>query len=106
MALRGNFTVAPSVKLINTISVDIRDHKIVIIDFSETVYMDDSAALVVEQLIDIAIAENTECLVMGLEGLPATGLQGLNALKGVPADHVVANLDEARDVARRLLLEA
>ena len=106
VALRGNFTVASSVKLINTISVDIRDHEIVIIDFSETVYMDDSAALVVEQLIDIANAENTECVVMGLAGLPATALQGLNALKGVPADHVVANLDEARDVARRLLLEA
>ena len=39
MALRGNFTVASSVKLINTISVDIRDHEVVIIDFSETVYM-------------------------------------------------------------------
>ena len=106
VALRGNFTVASSVKLINTISVDIRDHDVVIFDFSETVYMDDSAALVVEQLIDVAIAENTECVVMGLAGLPATALQGLNALKGVPVDHVVANLDEARDVARRLLLEA
>ena len=106
VALRGNFTVASSVKLINTISVDIRDHEVVIFDFSETVYMDDSAALVVEQLIDVAIAENTECLVMGLEGLPATTLQGLNALKGVSADHFVADLDEARGVARRLLLEA
>ena len=106
VALRGNFTVASSVKLINTISVDIRDHEIVIFDFSETVYMDDSAALVVEQLIDVAIAEDTECLVMGLQGLPASALQGLNVLKGVPADHVVADLDEARDVARRLLLQA
>ena len=106
VALRGNFTVASSVKLINTISVDIRDHEVVIFDFSETVYMDDSAALVVEQLIDVAIAEKTECLVMGLEGLPATTLQGLNALKGVSADHFVADLDEARGVARRLLLEA
>ena len=105
MALRGNFTVASSVKLINTISVDIRDHEVVIFDFSETVYMDDSAALVVEQLIDVAIAEDTECIVMGLEGLPATTLQGLNALRGVPAGHFVADLDEARDVARRLLLE-
>ena len=106
VALRGNFTVASSVKLINTISVDIRDHEVVIFDFSETVYMDDSAALVVEQLIDVAIAEKTECLVMGLEGLPATTLQGLNALKAVSADHFVADLDEARGVARRLLLEA
>ena len=104
VALRGNFTVASSVKLINTISLDIRDHEIVIFDCSKTVYMDDSAALVVEQLI--AVAENTDCVMMGLEGLPATTLQGLNALRGVPADQIVADLDEARDVARRLLLEA
>ena len=86
VALRGNFTVASSVKLINTISVDLRDHEVVIFDFSETVYMDDSAALVVEQLIDVAIAEKTECVVMGLEGLPATTLQGLNALKGASVE--------------------
>ena len=106
VALRGNFTVASSVKLINTISVDIRDHDVVIFDFSETVYMDDSAALVVEQLIAVAVAENTDCVMMGLEGLPATALQGLNALSGVPADHIVADLDGARGIARRLLLEA
>ena len=57
VALRGSFTVASANKLISTISVDIRDHEVVILDFSDTVFMDDSAALVVEQLIDTAIAE-------------------------------------------------
>ena len=56
VALRGSFTVASANKLISTISVDIRDHEVVILDFSDTVFMDDSAALVVEQLIDTAIA--------------------------------------------------
>ena len=106
VALRGNFTVASSVKLINTISLDIRDHEVVIFDFSDTVYMDDSAALVVEQLIDVAIAENTECIIMGLAGLPADTLRGLNSLQGVPAAHFVADLDEARGVAKGLLVEA
>ena len=41
-----------------------------ILDFSETVYMDDSAALVVEQMIDTAIAEDTPCIVLGLGGGP------------------------------------
>ena len=31
----------------------------VILDFSDTVYIDDSAALVVEQLIDTAMEEDT-----------------------------------------------
>ena len=37
VALRGSFTVASSNKLISTISVDIRDHEVVILDFSGTV---------------------------------------------------------------------
>ena len=103
VALRGSFSVASSNKLINTISVDIRDHEVVILDFSDTVYMDDSAALVVEQLIDTAIAEDTECIVMGLAGPPAATLQTLNVLRRVPSDHFVATLDDARETAKRIL---
>ena len=101
--LRGTFSVASSSKLVSTIGVDIRDHEVVILDFSETVYMDDSAALVVEQMIDIAMAEDTECIVMGLHGMPASTLEALNVLERVPADRFVATLDEAREAAARLL---
>ncbi|MCY3748944.1 MAG: SulP family inorganic anion transporter [Chloroflexi bacterium] len=103
VALRGSFTVASANKLISTISVDVRDHEVVILDFSDTVYMDDSAALVVEQLVDSAMAESTEVIVMGLEGRPAITLQALNALQHVPADRFVKTEDEARVVAQRLL---
>ena len=104
VALRGCFSVASSNKLINTISVDIRDHEVVILDFSETVYMDDSAALVVEQLVDAALDEETECIVVGLGGRPAITLQALDVLKRVPADHMVATLDDARETSRRILV--
>ncbi len=103
VALRGSFTVASSSKLINTISVDIRDHEVVILDFSDSVYIDDSAALVVEQMIDSAIHQDTECIVVGLTGLPATTIHALNVLDSVPEDHEVATLDEAREIAGRLL---
>ena len=103
VALRGSFTVASSNKLIDTISVDIRDHEVVILDFSGTVYVDDSAALVVEQLIDNAIAEDTQCIVMGLAGPPAATLQALNVLRSVPADHFVGTLDEAKETAKGML---
>ena len=103
VALRGCFSVASSNKLINTISVDISDHEIVILDFSETVYMDDSAALVVEQLVDAAIDEETECIVVGLGGRPATTLEALDVLKHVPADHIVPTLDDARERAKLIL---
>ena len=71
VSLRGSFSVASSSKLISAIGGDIRDHEVVILDFSDTVYMDDSAALVVEQLIDTAIEQNTGCIVMGLTGSTA-----------------------------------
>ena len=103
VALRGNFSVASAAKMINTISVDIRDHEIVILDFSNTIYMDDSAALVMEQLIDGALAEDVVCIVMGLTGLPATTLSALNVLRRVPEENFVEDLDRAREVAKRML---
>ena len=103
VALRGSFTVASSHKLIGTISVDIRDHEVVILDFSETVYVDDSAALVVEQLIDTAISQDTEVVVMGLAGPALQTVEGLNVLERLPEDRLAANLEEARAIAGRLL---
>ena len=64
VALRGSFSVASSNKLVNTISLDIQEHEVVIFDFTDTVSVDDSAALVVEQLIDVAMDEDTDCIVM------------------------------------------
>ncbi len=103
VALRGSFTVASSHKLISTISVDIRDHEVVILDFSETVYVDDSAALVVEQLIDTAASQDTEVVVMGLTGPALRTMEALDVLERVPEDRLAANLDEARAIARGLL---
>ncbi len=105
VSLRGTFTVASSSKLIDTIGGDIRDHEVVILDFTETVYVDDSAALVVEQLVDTAITQDTHCIVMGLAGMPERNLSALNVLKRVPADQIVRDRDEARDTAARLLAE-
>lgn len=103
VALRGSFSVASSSKLITAISADISEHEVVILDFSNTVYIDDSAALVVEQMIDTAINQDTECIVMGLAGAPSDGLHALNVLQRVPQDHFVSTLDDAREVAKRIL---
>ena len=103
VALRGSFSVASSNKLVNTISLDIQEHEVVIFDFTDTVLVDDSAALVVEQLIDVAMDEDTDCIVMGLAGRPATTLLALNVLKRVPEDNFVETLDDARKIAKQLL---
>ena len=103
LSLRGSFTVASSNKLFNTFSTDIAEHELVIFDFSGTVRIDDSAALVVGQLVDVAIEEDIECIVMGLRGLPGSSLRALGVLHRIPEDHFVEDLDEARVIARRLL---
>ena len=103
VALRGSFTVASSRKLLDTIGEDIREHEVVILDFSNTVYMDESAAMVIERLIETATSFETRCIVMGLAGMPARNLEALNVLKHVPSDQRVQTWDEARVVAARLL---
>ena len=107
VSLRGAFTVASSQKLISTISRDVSEHEVVIFDFTSTAYMDDSAALVVEALVDVALNEDTKCIVMGLSGQPETTLRALNALKRIQEDHFADDMDGAREIAARLLgLEA
>ena len=103
VALRGAFTVASSGKLLDTIGEDIREHEVVILDFTNTVYVDDSAALVVEQLIETAISYDTHCIVMGLGGASVHNIQALNVLRRVPSDQIVGSWEEARDKAARLL---
>ena len=103
VALRGSFTVASSRKLLDTIGEDIREHEVVILDFSNTVYIDESAAMVIERLIETAASYETGCIVMGLAGMPARNLEALNILRQIPSDQRVQSWDEARVVADRLL---
>ena len=103
VALRGRFSVASSSNLISAIGADISDHEIVIFDFSDTLHLDDSAAMVVEQMIDIAIEEETDSIVLGLSGPVERNLRALNILRRIPEDRFVNTLDEAREVAKSIL---
>ena len=103
VALRGRFTVASSRKLMEVIGADIKDHEVVIFDFSGATYVDYSAAMVLEGLLEEAARASTEPVVMGLDGPVADTLDRLDVLRHVPGDRIVGNLDEARDVAARLL---
>ena len=103
VALRGTFTVASSHKLVEVIGADIKDHEIVIFDFSGATYIDDSAAMVIEQLMDVAEKERTRVIVAGLSGSVAKTLHALGIMRHVPETHVVDTRDEARLAANALL---
>ena len=105
VALRGSLTVASSHKLADAIGPEIRDHEIVIFDFSGAAYIDDSAAMVIEQLIDLAEAAGTSCIVAGLRGAAARTLNSLHCLHSVPEEHIVETREDARRLAERMLRE-
>ena len=101
--LRGTLTVASSRKLVKTISLDVKDHEVVVFDFSRATYIDDSVAMVVKQLIDVATEERTQAIAMGLSGDVAVTLDALDVLRGLPPERIVKDLDGARQIARELL---
>ncbi len=101
--LRGSFTVASSHRLVAVIGADIKDHEVVIFDFSGATYLDDSVAMLIEQLMDVARKEQTSLIVMGLSGSAAHTLHTLNILQSVPEDQIVETVQEAREAAIALL---
>ena len=103
LSLRGSFTAASSTRLFKVINHDMAEHEVVIFDFTDTLHVDDSAALTIGQLADTARDADTQCIVMGMSGMTGTSLHALNVLREIPEDNFVDNLDEARIVARRLL---
>ena len=101
--LNGTFTVASATRLVKVISLDVQQHEVVILDFTDTHYVDDSAALVIEQLIDTALDEDTDCIVAGLDGDAAATLEALGVLERIPSAHIVASVEDARPIAAGLL---
>lgn len=103
VSFRGAFSVASSNRLVQAIGPDVRDHEIVILDFTPTTYVDDSAALLMEQVISTAQEEGTTCIVLGLAEPVSSTLSSLNVLHSVPEGHFVNDMGEARDLARQML---
>ncbi len=103
VALRGTVSVASSHRLVTVIGLDIKEHEVVVFDFSDTVYIDDSAAMVIGQLLEIAARSKTQCIVTGLSEDVAATLNSLDILGAIPADRIVGSFDEARRAARQVL---
>lgn len=101
--LRGEFSFASANELAWMVGADIRQHQVVIFDFSNTVHMDDSAALIIERLVDAAAAAKTECIVLNLSGPVEQTLQSLNVFRRLPAGRFVGDLEAARELAGQLL---
>ena len=103
--LRGSFSIASANELTRVIAADIEDHDVIILDFSETTSVDDSAALAIEELVQSAIDDDTACIVLGVSGDVAKILRSLEVFHRVPAGNFVDTLDEAKQLSKNLLHE-
>ena len=103
VVLRGSFTATSSPELVSVIGADIRDHEVVIFDFSDTTFLSHSATVVIERLLDTAAATRTEVVMAGLTDPVANNLGTLDVLRRVPEDRIVNTMDDARRVAAGLL---
>ena len=101
--LKGGFTVASSKKLVDVIGGDIKDHEVVIFDLTATTYLDDSAAHLIGELLDIATSQDTAFVFAGLSEDVEKTLFAFGVLRRVPEDRLVSTLESAQQLARELL---
>ena len=101
--LMGRFTVASAHKLVTAVGADIKDHEVVIFDFSDATSLDDSAAMVVDRLLNIATEERTSYVISTLPDEIREVLDTLGILEKVPPASLAESPDEAREAARSLL---
>ena len=97
-------TVASARELSRTLRTDVRGHQVVVFDMSRTLYIDDTAAIAIGELIRIALAASSRTLIVsGLNEDVAYTLNSLKVLDRVPPGNVVADMEEARELIRPIL---
>lgn len=98
-------TVASSRELSRILRLDIRGHQYSIFDMSRTVYMDDSAAAMMGDLVGVAMARQSRTIVVaGMSQSVSDTVHSMGALDRVPAGNFAADVEEAKRIIRPLLL--
>ena len=97
-------TAASARQLSRILRPDIRQQQISIFDFSNTEYIDDSASVIISELIGVAVASGSRTIVIaGMRQELADILHSMRLLDRVPTGNFVADLDEAKQIIRPLL---
>ena len=97
-------SVASAGEVVRIVRQDIGQNHISIFDLSRTEYVDDTAAMIIGQLIDVATDLGTRrFIIAGLQPEVTETLKSMKILDSIPASNFVANLDEAKLVARPML---
>ena len=98
-------TVASARELSRILRLDIRGHQYSIFDMSRTVYLDDSAAVMMGDLVGVAMARQSRTIVIaGMNQDVLHTCRSMGVLDRVPAGNLAAEVEEAKGIVRQLLL--
>ena len=103
ICLNGIISIASKTKLVNSTAEDIKDHEVIIFDFTATRFIDDDIALVIEQLTEVAAHDNISIIMCGFSESIFKTMIALNVLNLVPDDHIVDSLEDAKQLARQII---
>lgn len=97
-------TLASARELSRILRPDIRQQQFSIFDFSRTMYIDDSAAVTISELVGLAMAaRNRTIVIAGMRQDVADTLHSMKLLDRVPPGNFAADVEEAKEVIRPLL---
>ena len=100
-------TLASARELSRILRPDIRQQQFSIFDFSRTQYIDDTAAVIISDLIGAAMSARQRTIVIaGLHQDVANTLHSMKLLNRVPPGNFAADLDEAKQVVRPMLRQS
>ena len=98
-------TVVSARELSRILRLDIRGHQYSIFDMSRTVYMDDSAAAMMDDMVGVATARQSRTIVIaGMNETVAETVRSMGVLDRVPPENLAADVEEAKRIIRPLLL--
>lgn len=101
-------TVASARETARIVGPDIKGHQAVIFDLSRTIYLDETAALLIREFVNAALAAGPQplpggCIIAGLSGNPADMLNALGVLNRVPPENIVPDMHAAAQRLRAIL---
>ena len=97
-------TVASAREIGRIVRPDIGRQQIVVFDLSRTAYVDDSAAVIISELIQIATAQQSRTFVLsGMNDDVARTLNSMGLLDQVPKENIAADMKEAKQIIRPML---
>ena len=100
-------SVASARETIRLTGPDLAGHEIVIFDFSRTYFVDDTAAHVIAELINVAVvAQSKPCVISGLSDDIARNLAAMDVFTHIPQERIASDMAEATQIARRLLADS